>query len=272
MHSIVTVTCTRDKWCMALQSHSLETFVKEPCTHYVIIEDEKTSTEEWKELLTPLYTTHRLVLVTKESHPEVYPTHMIGWHGQQIIKLLAHKLIDTNRYIILDSKNIFIKPTKLENFEYEGCGSRMNVTDDWMMYWFPWLQFVSQKLNKPIPNLVWVPITPFVVDKNTLSSLFSNCDFESMAIEASTNSIAVSEFLLYAFFADVNHPEITTYGGGFQGGNLRDILSHFTKIRTFAIGRIDLQNIKKRRTIESVLIHIGLNPAIVSNAVNRTTM
>lgn len=272
---IVTVTCTRDKWCLALQSYTLEKYVKEPCIHYVIIEDDKTNMHEWEELLFPLYKNHTLVLITKESYPHIYPTsnEIGGWHKQQIIKFLAHQLINHNKnYIVFDSKNIFIRPIKLENFRYEGCGSTIKTSDEWMQYWMPWLKYLSQKLSKPIPNSVWFPITPFVLNKEIVQNLLQTCDFETMAIDATRKNMAVSEFLLYAFFTDGYNQKTIPYGGGFQGGNLKEIYRHFANIQTFAIGRKDLQDIKKRRTIESVLISIGLDSVIVSNAVNYTTL
>ena len=69
---IVTVTYTRDKWCMVLQAHSLEKFIHKPCIHYVVIEDDSDPVE-WDDLLKNIYKKHKLVLITKDSHPQVYP-------------------------------------------------------------------------------------------------------------------------------------------------------------------------------------------------------
>lgn len=273
MNEIVTVTCTRDKWCMVLQAHSLEVFIKEPYIHYVIIEDDKTDIAEWEELLTPLYNTHRLVLVTKNTHPTLYPTAKLnGWYRQQLIKFLAHQLIHDNRYLILDSKNIFIKTIDLKSFKYEGSGSRIDYDDPWMNYWTPWIDHISKMFSKPIPKQFWIPVTPFVVDKHTVQKLLEECNFEKIIIDALDDKfLPISEFLLYAFFSDTNHPEIHMYGGGFQKGNLESTLELFHTITTFALGRINLQNPTEQSIIKDALCHVGLDSTIVYNAVSKTT-
>lgn len=273
MNEIVTVTCTRDKWCMVLQAHSLEVFIKEPYIHYVIIEDDKTDIAEWERLLTPIYNNHKLVLINKDTHPNLYPTNDIhGWYRQQIIKFLVHTLINGNRYLLLDSKNIFVKTIDLAKFEYEGSGSHVSNEDDWLQYWYPWIDYISKKLSKPIPKLFWMPMTPFVVDKSIVQTILSTCNFEKLVLDGLDNTLPISEFLLYAFFSNTNHPEIPTYGGGFHGGDLETTVEEFNRINTFTLGRIDLQNHTARNTIKNALCHVGLDPIIIENAVSKTPM
>lgn len=273
MDSIVTVTCTRDKWSMALQSHSLNVFVDSPCNHFIIINDDDTPLNEWEEILRPLYSKHRLFLITRDSHPYVYPKIITsGWHDQQVIKFLAYQIVTGDRYLILDSKNIFIKKIELSEFVYEGCGSRLFKDDPWMNHWMPWMQRVSNTLNKPIPNLLWVPMTPFVARNSVCETLLQKVDFEAMAKKGCDDRVPVSEFLLYAFFTDTNHPDIGTYGGGYQYGTLVRTLEYFETVRTFALNRSDLQDLAKKRHIESVFTYIGLDINHVRNAIHRTTV
>ncbi len=274
MNEIVTVTCTRDKWCMVLQAHSLEVFIKDSYTHYVIIEDDQTDITEWERLLTPIYNNHRLVLITKNTHPTLYPANITnGWYRQQFIKFLAHHLINGDRYLILDSKNIFIKSIDLKGFKYEGSGSRMTYDDPWMQYWTPWINHISKMLSKPIPKLFWIPVTPFLVDKHTVKKLLEVCNFEKIILDALADKrLPISEFLLYAFFSDTEHPEIHMYGGGYQKGDVESTLELFHTITTFALGRINLQNPIERNVIKHALCRVGLDAIIVENAVSKTLM
>ena len=52
--NIVTVTCTRDKFAMLLQAQSINLFVTEKITHYVIIQDSTTSYTEWRLVMVAL--------------------------------------------------------------------------------------------------------------------------------------------------------------------------------------------------------------------------
>ncbi len=40
----------------------------------------------------------------------------IGWRSQQILKLVAHSIVGTENYLVLDCKNHFIRPVNFQNF------------------------------------------------------------------------------------------------------------------------------------------------------------
>ena len=87
---LVTVTCGRDKKIMGLQSHSIDKFIAKPCTHWVLIEDNTMSIEEWQSYLQPHYTRHSLKLI-KNFLPEEDCVDTVvaqGWHRQQILKFM----------------------------------------------------------------------------------------------------------------------------------------------------------------------------------------
>ena len=122
---LLTVACERDKDILLLHAESISLFL-EPCTHYIVINEEVPDINYWKELLQPYYSKHKLIIL---HYPlETYIPRWkngeqhIGWHRQQVLKLLAYKDIQDD-YLILDSKNIFIKNTSIEDFQGQlGCG------------------------------------------------------------------------------------------------------------------------------------------------------
>jgi len=60
---LLTVTCSRDKNEMALQAHSIDMWVQNPCRHVVIIEDDLMPLSEWESLLNRFYKRHELCLI-----------------------------------------------------------------------------------------------------------------------------------------------------------------------------------------------------------------
>lgn len=64
---IVTVTYGREFEQQLIQSRSINQFILEPITHYIIIED-RFNIQQWTLALEPIYTRHRLVII--HDHPE----------------------------------------------------------------------------------------------------------------------------------------------------------------------------------------------------------
>ena len=118
---LVTVTCARDRGMQELQSHSINLMLTEPCNHYVIVEDTTLSLEDWHDMLCPYYTSHQLHLISATSllAPECYINDSRiknGWHRQSVLKLLIATQIQTEKYLILDSKNFFICKQSLDKW------------------------------------------------------------------------------------------------------------------------------------------------------------
>ena len=102
---LVTVTCDLDFNQMLLQAESISKFLK-PCTHWVVINDQHIDKEKWESALTPYYHNHTLKLFTPNwnSIPSDF-----GWAKQQAYKFVVSKYVNDD-YLLLDSKNFFIKP------------------------------------------------------------------------------------------------------------------------------------------------------------------
>lgn len=291
--SIVTVTYTGDKWAMLLQAHSIEQFIEEPTTHYVIIEDQTgatTSTLEWLCLLQPIYKKHKLVLLDKNSAPELYLEWdkgiVGGWDQQQYLKLKIHELIDTEYYLTLDSKNFFIKPTSLSEFYgNEGCDTLMPVDEvplhPSLPYWYPWMNLVEKRTDFKRPDIFWFAGTPFNFKTATVKEIFKY-DVESMFIEAldstffnpnnSEKVVRISEYMLYAYFSQGERKDLQWTRGynPTTSGELESLYmdrANNLSRPMFTLHRDRLHNIQGRKDVIDFLIFCGLNPAYVTPAV-----
>ena len=69
---LVTVACTRDKKLLELQAHSIDRFIEDTCTHWILIEDQNTSIDEWHALLNPYYKKHQLKIINNAIDQKYY--------------------------------------------------------------------------------------------------------------------------------------------------------------------------------------------------------
>lgn len=215
--SLVTVTYTGDKWLMLLQAHSIEKFIIDPITHYVIIDDRHgniTSEDEWRSLLEPIYKKHNLVLLTRENQPDIFLNdeghlrdglQIAGWTTQQYCKLAVSKFIDTEWYVVLDTKNIFIKSVNSSSLVYEGADQLITYEHPAMDFFGPFVEKVCKKFNKPNPKVFWFPGTPFGVKTAIVKNIMEN-DIDSFFINLYKQDIPISEFILYRCFVDHKLP------------------------------------------------------------------
>ena len=190
--NFVTVTCSTDFDAMLLQSSSLE-FVIDNITHFVIIQDDKIELEQWKSSLSPYYTRHTLVLIQNDL-----TLRCDGWRQQQILKLEIAKKVNTESYLVLDSKNFFIKPFNISDWDVEhGNGSlffyvknnkeRLDVDI--------FLEKASVKYNKTIPKLHINYMTPYKLNTAIVNTIIDT-DYRTLFFEYELPS----EFALYNMF------------------------------------------------------------------------
>ena len=209
---IVTVTYARELHAQAVQSRSINQFVTgEPCTHWVIVEDAERSLyglEDWQAKLQPWYRHHKLEIIWR--HPEFLRGYQMpenpwgnsqGWIRQQCLKFWIHSQVHSDRYLVLDSKNWFTRPTDPEKWPFlDGCGViaefKPNGSYDTDTFW-QWGLHCSEWLGKPIPRTCWSPITPFILRTDIVAQICR---------EVNINDIFrfpfPSEFILYAFYSD----------------------------------------------------------------------
>lgn len=203
-NNLVTVTCTRDLKQMILQSHSIDLFVTTPCTHWVFIEDTHLSEEAWLNVLNPYYKRHTLRLFY--NYLKDFGKGL-GWTRQQIIKLYAVKQVKDD-YLILDSKNFFIKSTNLDWDLIESCGFREEIDNhNSELFGKSFYTFITEYLGKDIGNTFYSPHTPFRVRKQVVRKLLKTLDLFEIYEKCISGGFGQSEFILYSFFTDLDIKE-----------------------------------------------------------------
>lgn len=211
---LVTVTCFDDRHQMLLQAESIQKFL-EPCTHWVIVNDPEIDQSFWETLLSPFYKKHELKLVFPNWN--TFP-HGTGHDKQQCYKFWISKFIDTN-YLLLDSKNFFVKPSKLDEWAGVLGSGKWQIFEDTLFHrWNPTFERYRSKLgiNKITTQLAVQ--TPFLVDKDILNC-FGNLD-EFLLWFNSQEDIPHSEFLYYSLIAEKN--------GFFENKPISNINIYFT--------------------------------------------
>ncbi len=204
---LVTVTCNRDFQHMLLQAESIQKFL-EPCTHWIIINEyEDLDVDKWHGALSKFYTNHRYNILTPAYFNINAMSHR-RWHGQQYFKLAISTIINTD-YLILDTKNFFIRPTSLNHWK-NTLGS--GVLHEWSKFGKEWediSKHYAKKFNTtPLAHFLFV--TPFKVDiniirtydiENLLNNLYPTKEEEKTYYELTGNQLFPSEFILYSYIA-----------------------------------------------------------------------
>ena len=196
--NFVTIAWSKDFNMMLLQAHSLK-FVNDNIVHYVVIQDSILSIEQWQNALSTYYDRHKLVLVPNLLENESLTSN--GWIQQQILKFKISKLITTEDYLVLDTKNFFIKPFNLNDwsvphgngslFVYrKGNKNRMDVDK--------FLEGASSTYNKEIPNIHIDYMTPYKLNKKIVDSMNIN---DNLSLFLDYNKYGLPcDFALYIFF------------------------------------------------------------------------
>jgi hypothetical protein len=190
-----------------LQSHSMDLFVEEPCVHLVIIESSEWNAEQWHQYLSPFYTKHTLFVIdsmrVKKEFRKYKPQSRRGWIKQQIFKLLASKYVRNNSYLILDSKNFFIRPTDLSKWPIrEGNGMLANPYTLSNGRWTSWIDYTKQLTDKEEIATCAPPVTPFMCKTTTVRKMLKALKSGPGIDEAFFNfDESPSEFLMYSCFA-----------------------------------------------------------------------
>jgi len=192
---LVTVTCHDDRHQMLLQAASIEKYL-EPCRHWVIINDEKIDAKFWTDLLTPFYKKHELKLLF--PFWKMFPKGG-GYQKQQCYKLWIYRHIKDD-YLILDSKNFFIRPASTKDWSnIIGPGVLENFSNPTNI-WLPTFDAYQKHLNvigDPARQLAIH--TPFVIKKELIDSIENLSKF---LIWFNSQEVLHSEFLYYSLIAE----------------------------------------------------------------------
>lgn len=190
---ILTVTCLRDLNDFLLQAESIQRFVKNKCRHIVYVNEPKDQLDKkfWETKLKPYYTKHDLLLVFPEFNTYA-PNSDSGYIKQQFYKLEAAKYF-TKKYLVLDSKNFFVKPCETTMWESQigsGIIAEINTND----FWYPVFNTYAEKLQITEKlTKFWAIQTPFVIDPAVISDIKTTLDM--FFVE---NAGLYSEFIFYS--------------------------------------------------------------------------
>ena len=207
---LATVTCNRDFQQMLLQAESIQRFLN-PCKHVIIINESHPDLDFWNRWLQPYYTNHELVIIPRIDY--AYPTNSLGtrdrygeidsvsngWRSQQLQKmLLAYKFEDD--YLLLDSKNFFIKPTDINEWEdsigsgnFLKYGAEHSLCGTYTKY--------SELFEKDIAYYT-KPATPFKVKREPLVSKCKVGELGYKLFYPEHHNVSASEGIFYSFFVE----------------------------------------------------------------------
>jgi hypothetical protein len=194
---LVTVTCSKDKEQMLLQAQSIEKFL-EPCTHWVIVNDKEIDKQSWINSLLPFYSNHDLKII----FPQWKMFQGSGYKKQQCYKFWISKLINDD-YLILDSKNLFVKKTRLDDWHgILGSGILIDFSNPdniWLPTFYRYKKHLKFNSN---PKKQLGIETPFVVKKEIIDLIE---DLDNFLLWFNSQDVLHSEFLYYSMVAEKNY-------------------------------------------------------------------
>ena len=215
---LVTVICERDEQDILLQAHSIDKFIEEPCSHWIKVEDGSKSILEWKDLLDPYYKRHRLNLVFTErpDGPHFPDPYGLGYRRQMTEKLKLAARVESDNSLLLDAKNIFVRPTKLSEWPYKNGRGVYTYLENEPADWFPkkWIYYIHEKTGLEIPKRFPPHMaTPFALTTKYVKKAVEHPLFESLYFN--TDVIPMTETFYYYFF--VPDTELDPHGRTIYG-------------------------------------------------------
>lgn len=210
---LVTVVCKRDINEIMLQAHSIDKYVEKPVKHWVIVEDNSLSLVEWEDILSPFYTKHELNLsfsIRDNRDEEFSAPFTYGWRRQQVLSFAASKLVTSERYLSLDSKNFFVRTIDFDDLPLRHGSGRYRDTKEVMTVprlhvMRNWLLYISQETGLPIPDKFCGGAceSPFVMNTEISRKIYDEIDIEKMFFASEMYHVPRSEYHLYWFYVPV---------------------------------------------------------------------
>lgn len=152
--TLVVVTCYRDLKPLHIMFRSIKKYL-EPANIVIIVnecDDMKWLT--WYDRTSVLLSDHNVKVVYRKDFVDdsLYKLNLMfdGWWLHGILKITASNVVDTGEYVLLDSKNFFVRPTKLENIKRR-FGTDIFSDIGWDI---GWVSAVTSKLSNPLINLI----------------------------------------------------------------------------------------------------------------------
>lgn len=274
---LVTVACQRDIQDLLLQAHTIDKFIDRPCRHWITVEDESLTPEEWHGLLAPYYTRHKLFLTfSKRPDLEFDAPFTIGYRRQQTLKLITAANVLSDVCLVLDCKNFFIKETSLESWPYTNGNGRYTILEQEPEYFLPraWVEYIHTNTNIEKPKVFPSRLaTPFACTREYARNAIEHPMFEKLFFQ--TEVIPMTEMFYYYFFVPHEKIELsgTHVGGALSAYDNPDDIDYHIKCATgFTHGlhrkARSVMSMKSKQIYKQWLISLDLNPELVNNYVN----
>lgn len=149
--TLVVVTCYRDLKPLHIMFRSIKKYLEPSKILLVVNEEDNMKWLTWFDRAKKLLSDHDVKVVYRE---DLLTSDLIsqsncpnpsGWILQNILKLIVYSIVETDEYVLLDSKNFFFKPTNLQNIKRQ---QKVNVFED--IGWdIGWIMAVVSKLSNP---------------------------------------------------------------------------------------------------------------------------
>jgi len=175
---LVTVTCLRDYKDMIRQAQSIHLYL-EPCTHWVVVNDEFVDEQFWKDSLTLYYKNHNLKLLFPKWKEWAFnfierkifkPRHPYGYKNQQVYKLLISENIN-NDYLIIDSDTFFINNCSIEEWKNMIGSGRTMPIDSVPIDMQNTIKLYADKIDCDIPNYVFDCCVHFMIHHEVMKNV-----------------------------------------------------------------------------------------------------
>jgi hypothetical protein len=210
MKNLVTIACYRDFYQILLQAESISLFL-EPCTHYIIVNEEKVDLDFWYKWLSPYYKNHKLKIIPRVDYEYGRVTALlknseetIGWRTQQLQKLLIARYLDSD-YLILDAKTIFVKPCSLNEWDNSfGSFHPRPINETFYNTNYLYSKIFNRELLKSSPfgfvpsKMILEPLKRYLEKDNNYENLYKQLFLPETFILNGDTSPA-SEFLFYNY-------------------------------------------------------------------------
>lgn len=203
---LATVTCNRDFQQLLLQAESIQKFLK-PCKHVIIINEPNPDIEFYHRWLDRYYTNHELVLLPRLPYNYPLDEHGRnqgsgnGWRIQQLQKLLLAYEYDED-YVLIDTKNFFIKAASLDYYEnpnFYGSGFTSGYEDGQFSKFHGNYKIYCKLLGmSELPKYGTTNGTPYKIHRNLLTNRISKESLGYYLFAPEYNKSTTSEFTLYS--------------------------------------------------------------------------
>ncbi len=207
--TLVIVACVKDKWKFEMLIRSMFAFLK-PCPVVIIYNEQDKKYKEWLEWFTPLkekllknFNVQTFKARDLVDIPLIEYARINGWTTQQVFKILVHEKVKTPEYVILDSKNFFMKNCSLDDIfrsTPHGHWTLQDVTE--------FTKYVCDHFDMAYPGhhlKLRANVTPYIIQTRVAKRLVKkwkdNTDFFRWFVEAAlTPGYGPAEFILYELY------------------------------------------------------------------------